>query len=114
MLGVVCCFVVCLFLSANVELNLADSSSQAWGGWGIPHLLNPLMLTGLSEDTLSCARAEDTLSRAPSFQRQCFLRMPSLASSSGGCDQYLEPLGLPQPSWKGLKWWSENHTDRGL
>lgn len=64
MLGVVCCFVVCLILSANVELNLADSSSQAWGGWGIPHLLNPLMLTGLSEDTLSCARAEDTLACA--------------------------------------------------
>lgn len=63
MLGVVCCF-VCLFLSANMELNLADSSSQAWGGWGIPHLLNPLMLTGLSEDTLSCARAEDTLACA--------------------------------------------------
>lgn len=58
------CLFACYFLSADVKLNFAGSSSQAWGGWGIPHLLNPLMLTGLSEDTLSCARAEDTLARA--------------------------------------------------
>lgn len=64
MQGVVYCF-VCLF--ASVCQRRAESCWLLFPGLGrlgIRHLLNPLMLTGLAEDTLSCARAEDTLTRA--------------------------------------------------